>query len=140
MTPAPAPLLITEPLSLLVTPAPEPLRMVLPETTPLPSHLAGLTLMPGTVLSSLVLSIRALSEFCANTPMAGIEKTGTAGISPGLSPGTVAVALALAADFALAVATVVGLAELSAAGLVSEPQAPSANSKANGIATRARRR
>ena len=116
--------------------------MVLPETTPLPSHLAGLTLMPGTVLSSLVLSIMALSEFCANTPMEGIEKTGTAGISPALRPGTAAVALALelAADFALAVATVVGLAELSAAGLVSEPQAPSANSKANGVATRARRR
>ena len=114
--------------------------MVLPETTPLPSHLAGLTVMPGTVLSSLVLSIMALSEFCANTPMEGIEKTGTAGISPALRPGTAAVALALAADFALAVATVVGLAELSAAGLVSEPQAPSANSKANGVATRARRR
>ena len=94
--------------------------MVLPETTPLPSHLAGLTVMPGTVLSSLVLSIMALSEFCANTPMEGIEKTGTAGISPALRPGTAAVALALelAADFALAVATVVGLAELSAAGLV----------------------
>ena len=72
--------------------------MVLPETTPLPSHLAGLTLMPGTVLSSLVLSIMALSEFCANTPMEGIEKTGTAGISPALRPGTAAVALGAGAS------------------------------------------
>lgn len=56
----------------------------------MPSHLAGETVMPGTVLRVLdAESTMALSALEAKTSMEGTANRGIAGISPGRYPGTV---------------------------------------------------
>ena len=65
-------------------------KTVLPEMRTLPSHLAGETVMPGTDWrDEEAVWMTALSALEANTSIAGTEKSGTGGISPGRYPGTV---------------------------------------------------
>ena len=64
--------------------------------SPVPSHLAGETVMPGTDSRVEVVWMTALSALEANTSSAGIAKRGIGGISPGRYPGTAAAADGLA--------------------------------------------
>ena len=84
MTPEPVPSLTTVPLSLEETAEPSPPRTVEPDTRDVPSHLAGETVTPGTEARDEEAAwTTALSAFEANTSIAGTEKSGIGGISPG---------------------------------------------------------
>jgi len=84
-----ASVLMMTPFPVEVDAEPSPPKTVLPEIRTLPSHLAGETVMPGTDWREEAVWMTALSALEANTSIAGTEKSGTGGISPGRYPGTV---------------------------------------------------
>ncbi len=75
---------MTSPFPVEVDAEPSPPKTVLPEMRTLPSHLAGETVTPGTEARDEEAAwTTALSAFEANTSIAGTEKSGIGGISPG---------------------------------------------------------
>ena len=132
MTPEPSPPLTTVLPAEEETADPSPPKTVDPEIRDEPSHLAGETVTPSTEAScEEAESMTALSALEAKTSIAGREKRGIGGISPGRYPGTVATDEAVAEAVGVGVGASV-VASGAGAGVASaffgleDPQAPRA--------------